>query len=234
MERTTKPIGKRRRLINENLLIPHIIVKQILRKGNGDALSLYMFYVYTGNWQHTNQPRATEKYCLDGLSIGRPRFLKAKKILEELKLIKLVQNKDDKNSFGEWKVQLLSHSYSGSYRTAGIDSPVINNEGEADFWKNLKCSECGTPLFITGLHVSGRQNPDAKDKEQKNSINVGSPEDSPTKKEIKPIEKMDCPFNHEFGKDYYNYELEPIDCPNCDINGDCVRYKNKYFPDKTI
>lgn len=200
----------RKRLINDNLIIPHNLIKQILKKGGGNALQLYTFYLYTGNWQRTNKPEAVEKYCMEGLEMGRPNYLKAKKVLEDLKLIKLIKERKENNQFGKNLVLLLSHHYVGNYMT------VINNDIQDNNGNNLICTKCGTPDFITTMQKTTMQETAYKDREIKNSKNMGSPKDSPIKKE--------CPFKHIFGSDY-NKKVECSICNEKDeyskINRNC-------------
>lgn len=64
-----------------------------------DAIALYNFYYYTAVWQETNQAKATDKYCMKGLKMGRNRFRRAKKILLELGLIQAIKYVNKKNRF---------------------------------------------------------------------------------------------------------------------------------------
>lgn len=57
-----------------------------------DAVSLYLFYYYTSNWQHTRRTKATGSYCRKHFHWGKERFFKAKKILAECGLIEEIQN----------------------------------------------------------------------------------------------------------------------------------------------
>lgn len=62
----------------------------------GDMLALWMFYAYTARWQGTNQPRATVKFVMGGLSWGRDKVRKARQGLLHLKLIEDVHEMDKK------------------------------------------------------------------------------------------------------------------------------------------
>ena len=49
-----------------------------------DLVVLYSFYCYTAGWQNTDQPEASDKYCLEMLHWGYRRFKVAKDRLKEL------------------------------------------------------------------------------------------------------------------------------------------------------
>lgn len=70
-----------------------------------DAVSLYMFYYYTSNWQHTRRPKAVKEYCMKHFAWGNRRFYKAKKVLLEKGLIVDVQN-NTKGAFSEAYIEL--------------------------------------------------------------------------------------------------------------------------------
>jgi hypothetical protein len=58
-----------------------------LKQPNGmDAFVLYGFYQYTGIWQGTDQPKATDGYCMKGLRWSDRKFRRAKTALIELDL----------------------------------------------------------------------------------------------------------------------------------------------------
>jgi len=56
-------------------------------KNISDILSVYMFILYTSDWQKTNQAHATVGFIAEGLSITLNRVRKAKMILRQLELI---------------------------------------------------------------------------------------------------------------------------------------------------
>ena len=64
---------------------------KLLKQKNPDVISVFMFYLYTALWQNNDQPKATDKYCQNGLGIGYDRFHEAQKILLRLKLIKRIK-----------------------------------------------------------------------------------------------------------------------------------------------
>lgn len=74
-------------------------------KEGSDAAGLYNFYQYTAKWQKTNRIKATDDYCRKGLSWGKARFKKAKKILLAEKLIEVVHTRKDGKITG-WYIQV--------------------------------------------------------------------------------------------------------------------------------
>jgi hypothetical protein len=221
-ESPQKSTGKRRRLINENLIIPQKVVDKILMRGNPDALTLYLFYIKTGNSQHTISPRANESFCMNGTSLGRTRFRSAKKVLEDLHLIRNSQKRKSKTSFGECFIRLLSYRYSGDMRTVNKDLSLINKEVEDDFWENLSCPKCGTPLFISARSIPGRSKSTHKYKEisPESSISLG-------KEEI-----YKCPNELEYGKSFHECNY------GCDLSRACKSYYINHFkptkPDNSV
>lgn len=106
MERTKQPTGKKRR--SEYIKIPHDLMEQILRYGGSDALAVYMFYLFNANWQDTNQPYTTEKYCLKRLAMGQTRFRNAKRVLETMKLVSGVHPRFSDGSYDKWYIRINS------------------------------------------------------------------------------------------------------------------------------
>lgn len=66
--------------------------ERILKSDNPvDLASLYTFYCYTIGWQGTNQIRATDGFVAHALKSSREYVAKHRKALEDLGLVKLVQ-----------------------------------------------------------------------------------------------------------------------------------------------
>lgn len=80
-------------------------------KGSTDALLLYMHYYWTALQQGTNQPWATDSYCMKGLGWGAQRFRKAKNFLIENGTIEIIQRKKETGRFGKSyvKLKMISH-----------------------------------------------------------------------------------------------------------------------------
>lgn len=67
----------------------------LVESNPANLIALYCFYYYTAKWQETNQPKATDSYCQKGLGWGYTKFVKAKKKLAELKLITIIQHREN-------------------------------------------------------------------------------------------------------------------------------------------
>jgi hypothetical protein len=61
-----------------------------------DALAVYMHLLYTYRRQHSDRVRATRAYLMRGLSMGRPRVIAARKLLDEMGLTAAYATKDEK------------------------------------------------------------------------------------------------------------------------------------------
>jgi len=89
---------------------PIILSKNLLdlflqSKYPGDLIALYSFYYYTAKWQKTNQPKATDNYCMNGLKWGYDRFSRAKAFLLEIHLIEKIQARQN-NRIKEWFIKV--------------------------------------------------------------------------------------------------------------------------------
>lgn len=71
-----------------------------------DLASLYVFYCYTIGWQGTSQIRATDGYVAKALKSSREYVSKHRRALEELGLVKLVQENED-GAFGKCYVRVF-------------------------------------------------------------------------------------------------------------------------------
>lgn len=105
MQRTIRPKIKQIEIEDISdvlIIIPKAVFDKLLKQEHpSDLISLYSFYYYTAKWQKTNQPKATNKYCQQGLNIGQTRFLRAKATLLEIGLIENV-----KIHGGGWYIKL--------------------------------------------------------------------------------------------------------------------------------
>ena len=104
-------------LDTEIISVTHTTLDRILKHTTNptDCIALYMFYVYTAKWQHSNQPRSVESYCLKGLNLGKVRFRNAKNELKKLGLIEDIQKKDgSKFGMSYIKVNYIIHRTSDS------------------------------------------------------------------------------------------------------------------------
>lgn len=69
-------------------------------------IALYVFYYYTAKWQRTNQPKATDKYCMDGLAIGYTKLHQAQETLIRLGLIEKFCNRDSAGRIKNWYIKI--------------------------------------------------------------------------------------------------------------------------------
>ena len=80
---------------DEPIVISKVTLDIFLKqKRPADLIALYTFYYYTAKWQQTNQPKATDAYCMKGLEWGEKRLIGAKKKLIALGFIKPVKEKN--------------------------------------------------------------------------------------------------------------------------------------------
>src|SRR3990167_6135080 len=102
-----KPLPKTEISIENELVIvtTRTLHKLFQYKAGADAVSLYNFYYYTAKWQKTNQPKATDNYCQRGLSWGKDRFTRAKKILLKEKLIQRIMVRENGRIKG-WYIKI--------------------------------------------------------------------------------------------------------------------------------
>jgi hypothetical protein len=81
--------------------------ERILKSENPvDLASLYTFYCYTIGWQGTSQIRAPDGYVAKALKSSREYVSKHRRTLEELGLVKLVQDRPD-GVFGKCYVRVF-------------------------------------------------------------------------------------------------------------------------------
>jgi len=105
MEKTSRN-GKGEK-VDKSIYVKYSLVDKFSEYPNFiDVLSLYVFYHKMGIQQRTNQPYATDTYCMKGLRIGSVRFYEAKKILKKLKLIEQVEVGRTKRRFGKSYIRL--------------------------------------------------------------------------------------------------------------------------------
>lgn len=94
-----------------------------------DAIALYNFYYYTSVWQETNQPKATDGYCMKGLKIGKTRFRNAKKALIKLGLIQAIKYVNKESKFEGHYIKVNFYSRRATVRKAiksQSTSPVLH------------------------------------------------------------------------------------------------------------
>jgi len=79
---------------NPIVIHPHLL-QRFLKHGKDYAnlLALYSFYLYHAQLQKTNQPLVTDEFTRKGMNWASDRVKKVKKILKEMKIIEVVQNR---------------------------------------------------------------------------------------------------------------------------------------------
>lgn len=110
MKRTKQPISEMAPKYDNNhepIVLSKPLLDKLLKGSNpSDLIALYCFYYYTAKWQKTNQPKATDSYCMKGLQWGESRFRTAKKQLLDLQLIKQIQVINESNKIIGWYVHV--------------------------------------------------------------------------------------------------------------------------------
>ena len=120
---TFKPIG-----------VTDVSVRRILERGNCDALGLYVAYFEISEWQGTHRVYATESFMRKRLNLGQVRFRRAKKILEELNLTKLIHGGRNHKTYVEILHLVDSSVINELPKTLNttINNSVENNSVEND------------------------------------------------------------------------------------------------------
>jgi hypothetical protein len=67
---------------------------------------LYALYCHTAVWQNTNQPKVTDKYCINALKWGSGKFYKNKELLKKLRLIKPIEHRDERGRVDSWYIRV--------------------------------------------------------------------------------------------------------------------------------
>ena len=79
---------------NPIVIHPHLLQRFMKHeKDYANLLALYAFYIYHAQLQKTNQPLVTDEFTRKGMNWAIDRVKKTKKILKEMKLIEVVQNR---------------------------------------------------------------------------------------------------------------------------------------------
>ena len=92
------------------VIIPPITIIRMIELTGKDypiVLALYCFYYLTARRQKTNQPWASDSYCMNGLGWSGGRFYKAKKLLLQHRFIEIVKKSRNANgTFGKTYVKV--------------------------------------------------------------------------------------------------------------------------------
>ena len=117
MERT-KFIGQ-----NQNRGNPYLttdLFNRLFKRYGGDPVALYALYCHTAVWQKTNQPKVTDKYCINALKWGSAKFYKNKELLKKLKLIKPIEHRDERGRVDGWYIK-VNHYVNQNPQTKSLD-----------------------------------------------------------------------------------------------------------------
>ncbi len=188
-----------------------------------DLIDLYLFYCYTAIWQGTDQPKATDDYCMKGLQMGKSKFYSTKRTLQTLKLIKPIVKGRTKTKFGEHYIRVLFNprwSYLGTpleihpdgHKNASTGNlhndgnpPVVSFAVVSDRTINTKGLEKNANEMVSGGHPSHMRRKSFKT--NKNSGNMKS--------------DLVCPHGHRYGLDAEEFK----ECGTCSIWCDCLEVK---------
>lgn len=194
-----------------SIFLPVSLVEKFARHKNfTDILALYVFYYRVALRQRTNQPKATDKYCMEGLGLGRTKFYAAKKVLQNMKIIEQVEVGRTKWKFGTFYIKLLTYQGSQCTRNVtpleecGFDYDLDNMEDASDAQNTAVCSK---PLY------SKQQSNAYKDDRNASGASLKPPQAIPIK-EVKKVKI--CPYGHPYGE-WPNYK----ECRGCKVAGEC-------------
>jgi hypothetical protein len=92
----TRGIVKAKEPPNEGKIVLSKTLRDLFWKQDNpsDVMGLYIFYRDVADWQKTDQPKATDEYCMKGLGWGRSKFSRTKKQLLGLDLIEQIRTID--------------------------------------------------------------------------------------------------------------------------------------------
>lgn len=95
-------------LENELVVTSKQTLDILLKQENpGQLIALYIFYYYTAEWQHTNQPKATIEFCAKGLKWGVEKTRSIKGKLIDLGLIQDIKKVNSQTKRVEgWYVKI--------------------------------------------------------------------------------------------------------------------------------
>jgi hypothetical protein len=131
-------------LAKEVIIVTKVTMDRILRtdtKYAGDAITLYMFYSYTANWQGTQQPKSTNSYAMKGLHWTEERVLRAKKILLDLDLIENVKSRNKNN-------KITGHYIRVKYLPMAQNLAKKPHQGNTTPWDSQAMENPGTNACI--------------------------------------------------------------------------------------
>lgn len=130
--------------IADNLLIINKQTIDILfsLENGADCVSLYVFYYKTSKWQKTSSIKATDEYVKKSLKWGIDRIKKAKGILKDNGLIKVIKRVDEKGIIVGWFVEL---SYMIENNIHNTQNPQVD-ESTSGFQETNACNNINKML----------------------------------------------------------------------------------------
>ncbi len=207
------------------VVISYTVYRKLLKQPhNTDLIALYSFYLHISNWQGTNQPKATDTFCMNNLSFGLNRFYQAKKALVQLKLIEQIRDrKITKNEFGQCYIKIIEKSHSMENNRV-VEERAFVSDPERDGMAPTNQKQA-----LYGFQQCRKQETNAY-KEKKNALNVTTPDGSSrkcnetessniNKDHPKITESKTCPHGYEFGD--YASPSHRDDCRKCRLADEC-------------
>jgi hypothetical protein len=206
------------------VVIPYTIYRKLLKQPhNTDLIALYSFYLHISNWQGTNQPRATDTFCMNNLSFGLNRFYQAKKVLVQLKLIEQIRDRKTANNIGKCYIKIIEKSHSMENNRAREERAFVSDLDEDGM------APTNQKQALYGFQQCRKQETNAY-KEKKNALNVTTPGGS-SRKDVeigstnskiddpKLTERNVCPYGHKFGDIFAPSHRD--DCRKCKLADEC-------------
>lgn len=196
--------GLRGKSLQPIILSPTIRTKLLSQPHAGDLIALYIFYLHVSDYQNTNQPWATDRYCMKGLGWGQNRFYAAKKALVKLRLIEPIRDrKTTKNEFGQCYIKIVEKSHSMENNRVGEERAFVSNPSQDGM------APIDQKQALYGFQRNWKQQTNAY-KERKNALNMTTPDGSSRKDEEigstnskiddpKLTESKVCPFGYKWG-----------------------------------
>lgn len=117
--------------ISDNLLIVNkATIEKLFSLQNNNIIILYLFYYKTAKWQKTNQIYATDEYTRKCLNWSNNKLVETKRKLKELKLIEIIQNKNDKGQINKWYIKINYYddqklSFTTNGKNQQLDYPEV-------------------------------------------------------------------------------------------------------------
>ena len=188
--------------------------KKLLELGS-DPMALYMFYLYTSNYQDNQRVLASVRFIAKGLRWTKERVVKNNKLLKSECWIEEIINKDSEGKVTGWFVKV-------NYR---VTSGTIPEKNHIPDFQNLVCPESG----YLG------QNAPLRNEMQHEEVNTPRLEGSTFEKfwEIYPsrrkVDKQRC--SAKWGRlDLPTKELIMADLPKRVAGYDWIKNSGQYIP----